>query len=106
MPYTRLLVRPRRGVRRGDAGRDRGRLIECELEEHQPAAKRVVRRHVNAHEIRLQVGIRQEVLTGDLTLPPGPPVVEAEEQGIEGFIARGRGIVPLEEREAVGERRL
>ena len=76
-------------------------MIECELVEHQPSAEGVARSHVNADEMRFQIGVGEKVLARDFTLPPFAPVVEAEEQGIERFVGRRFRIVSLEEGVAV-----
>lgn len=61
---------------------------------------------MGADEVRLEVGVGQEVLAGDLTLPPVAPVVETDEQRIERFVVRRLRVVAPEKRVAVGERRL
>src|SRR5262245_15236710 len=42
-----------------------------------------------------EIGIGKEVFAGDLTLPPGAPIVKAEEQRIECFVAGRRRIIAL-----------
>src|SRR6188508_2177121 len=54
-------------------------------------------------EMRIQVRIRDEVLTRDFSLPPRPPVIEAEEQRIEALVCRRRRVVSLKERIPVRE---
>ena len=61
---------------------------------------------MGANLMRDEVGVREEVLAGDLALPPRAPVVEAEEQRVERLVGAGRRIVALEERISIGELRL
>ena len=76
------------------------------LKNSRPRADRVGRRHVRAQQVRNHVAVRDEILAGDLALPPRAPVVEPEEQRIEVLVRGGLRIVALEERVAVRERRL
>ena len=87
-------------------GAYRGRAIEFELEEQQAGAERIVRRGVDAELVGNEVGVRQEVLARDFTLPPLAPVVEAEKQRDRNLVGRRRRIVALEEGVAVGQLRL
>src|SRR4051812_49181758 len=92
------------------AGRDVGaeglRVVELEQVPDHPGADPVGRGQVHADHVADQVGVGEEVLAGDLALPPGAPVVEAGEQRVERLAPRGLRIVPLEEGVAVGELRL
>src|SRR4029453_9593103 len=73
----------------GHAWAKRLGMVEAELEEQQAAADRVVRCEVSANEVRLQVRIRDEVLSRDFTLPPRSPIIKAKEQRIETLVRRG-----------------
>src|SRR2546422_2789655 len=92
-------------VARRHRGPDRGRLVEHELVEDQAGPDAVDGSHVQPHLVREQVRVRDEVLAGDLALPPGAPVVEAQEQRVEGLAPRSGGIVALGKRETVRQGR-
>src|SRR5262249_38608912 len=74
--------------------------------EDQAAAQLFGTGGVQAELVRDQVGVRQEVLARDLSLPPRAPVAEPGQQRIERLVLRRDGIVPLEERVAIRKRRL
>src|SRR4051812_10881509 len=62
----------------GDTRSVRRRLVREEFVEDDAAADVLGWRDVHARLMRSQVRVRQEVLAGDLALPPCAPVVEAE----------------------------
>src|SRR5262245_43008698 len=60
-----------RDVLLGHRRRNRLRLIEAKVVEDQPSADRLVWLHVNPYLVRDEIGVGEEVLAGDLALPPG-----------------------------------
>src|SRR5947207_15214670 len=60
-------------------------------------------RHVDARLVRDVIGVGQEVLATDLTLPPRAPVIKTGIQRVEGLVLRCIRVIPLEECVAVGK---
>ncbi len=56
--------------------------------------------------MRFQIRVGQEILAGNLALPPGAPVVEAQKQWIERFVRRSGRVIALKERVTIRELRL
>src|SRR5678816_3757489 len=54
--------------------------------------------------LRLQIGVREEVLACDLSLKPAAPIVEPEQQRIECLVARRIDVVAAKECIAIADR--
>ncbi len=87
-----------RGVLRRHQRAERRGLIDLEVVENQPGADGVARREVRADLVRVEVGIRQEVLARDFSLPPDPQSEKPGSSGSNASLAAVDGSSPSKRR--------